>query len=101
MGTNQAKRGNQLAQASLNESKRQYDEQKRKEEKQKAVAMANAVGVRKSGNQAYSNNFAQSTDFTTGTDGGYNVMTAGGTAPIIGSLLSGAGTASSNDTLGG
>ena len=101
MGTNQAKKGNQLAQASLNESKRQYDEQKRKEDKQKAVAMANAIGAKKSSNQAYANNFAQSTDFTTGTDGGYNVLTAGGTPTVIGSLLSGAGTAGSNDTLGG
>jgi hypothetical protein len=101
MGTNQAKRGNQLAQASLNESKRQYDEQKRKEDKQKAVAMANAMGAKKSSNQAYSNNFAQSTDFTTGTNGSYNVLTAGGTPTVIGNLLSGAGTAGSNDTLGG
>ena len=101
MGTNQAKKGNQLAQASLNESKRQYDEQKAKERREKETAMANATGARTSGNRAYANNFSQSTDFTTGANGGYNVITAGGTAPVIGSLLSGAGTMGANDTLGG
>ena len=51
-------------------------------------------------NMAYSNNYSQSTDFTTNNAGqGYSLMTAGGTEPIIGSLL-GAGMGTSN-TLGG
>jgi hypothetical protein len=100
MGSNTAKKGNQLAQASLNESKRQYEEQQEKERKQKETAMANASGSRLSGNRAYANNFAQSTDFTTGTTGpGYSLLTAGGTESVIGSLL-GAGGGMSN-TLGG
>lgn len=100
MGGNSAKKSNQIAQASLNESKRQYEEQKAKEKKQKETAMANASGSRTSGNMAYANNYAQSTDFTTNAAGqGYSLMTAGGTEPIIGSLL-GTGIGTSN-TLGG
>lgn len=97
MGGNPAKKSNAIAQASLNESKRQYEEQKRKEELQKQTAMANATGARQSSNMAYSNNYAQSTDFTTGRGGqGFSLMTAGGTDSIIGSLLGGA-----SNTLGG
>ena len=97
MGGNPAKKSNDIAQASLNESKRQYEEQKRKEELQKQTARANAAGARQSSNMAYSNNYAQSTDFTTGQDGqGFSLMTAGGTESIIGSLLGGA-----SNTLGG
>lgn len=100
MGSNPAKKSNDIAKASLNESKRQYEEQQAKEKKQKEVAMANAAGTRMSGNMAYANNYAQSTDFTTGAGGqGYSIMTAGGTDPIIGSLL-GTGMGTSN-TLGG
>lgn len=97
MGGNPAKKSNAIAEASLNESKRQYEEQKRKEELQKQTAMANAAGARQSSNMAYSNNYAQATDFTTGQGGqGFSLMTAGGTESIIGSLLGGA-----SNTLGG
>lgn len=100
MGGNPAKQGNAIAQASLNESKRQYAEQQAKEKKQKETAMANATGSRISGNMAYANNYAQSTDYTTGAGGqGYNVLTAGGTESVIGSLL-GVSSGMSN-TLGG
>ena len=100
MGGNPAKQSNAIAQASLNESKRQYEEQQAKEKKQKETAMANATGSRISGNMAYANNYAQSTDFTTGAGGqGYNVLTAGGTESVIGSLL-GVSSGMSN-TLGG
>lgn len=100
MGGNPAKQGNAIAQASLNESKRQYEEQQAKERKQKETAMANATGSRISGNMAYANNYAQSTDYTTGAGGqGYNVLTAGGTESVIGSLL-GVSSGMSN-TLGG
>lgn len=100
MGGNPAKKGNAIAQASLNESKRQYEEQQAKERKQKETAMANATGSRISGNMAYANNYAQSTDYTTGAGGqGYNVLTAGGTESVIGSLL-GVSSGMSN-TLGG
>lgn len=100
MGGNPAKQGNAIAQASLNESKRQYEEQQAKEKKQKETAMANATGSRISGNMAYANNYAQSTDYTTGASGqGYNVLTAGGTESVIGSLL-GVSSGMSN-TLGG
>ena len=100
MGGNPAKQGNAIAQASLNESKRQYDEQKRKEQRQKEVAKANATGSRTSGNMAYSNNYTRPTDFSLNANGtGYNIMTAGGTESVIGSLLgTGMGT---SDTLGG
>lgn len=100
MGGNPSKKANSIAQASLNESKRQYEEQKAKERKQKETAMANATGSRLSSNMAYSNNYAQSTDFTTNQAGqGYSVLTAGGTDPVIGSLL-GTSMGMSN-TLGG
>lgn len=100
MGGNPAKQSNAIAQASLNESKRQYEEQQAKEKKQKETAMANATGSRISGNMAYANNYAQSTDYTTGAGGqGYNVLTASGTESVIGSLL-GVSSGMSN-TLGG
>jgi len=96
MGSNTAEQANNIAQASLNESKRQYAEQKATEDAQKARAKANAYGVLTSGSQAYSNQFAQSTDFTTGTNGSYSLLTAGGTQSVIGSLLGG-----QSSTLGG
>lgn len=100
MGGGAAKKANALAQASLNESKRQYEEQQAEKAKKKQAAMANASSGRQSANMAYSNNYSQSTDFTTNNAGqGYSLMTAGGTEPIIGSLL-GAGMGTSN-TLGG
>lgn len=80
-GSSTAQQGNEIAMASLNESKRQYNEQKAKEAAQKNKAQSNAVGSRRSANMAYSNNYSQTTDFTTGQDGG--------TPSILGSLLSG------------
>ena len=85
-----AKQGNAIAQASLKEQKRQYEEQQAKERAKKEAAQSNALGSRKSANMAYSNNFNQSTDFTTGSDGtGYSLLTAGGTPSVIGTMLSG------------
>lgn len=100
MGGGAAKKANTLAQASLNEQKRQYEEQEAEKKRKKETAMANATGSRMSGNMAYSNNYAKSTDFTTGAGGqGYTVLTAGGTDSVIGSLL-GVSSGMSN-TLGG
>ena len=88
------KKGNRLG------DDKQRKKKRKKEKKQKETAMANATGSRISGNMAYANNYAQSTDYTTGANGqGYNVLTAGGTESVIGSLL-GVGTGMSN-TLGG
>lgn len=89
MGSNDAARGNEIAQASLNESKKQYSETKAKENASKASAKANATSVRKSGNESYSNNFTTSTDFTTDSSSAnsYSLLTAGGTQSVIGSLL--------------
>jgi len=96
-----AQQGNAIAQASLNESKRQYNEQKAKEDKKKATAQANAVGSRTSANRAYANNFNQATDFTTGRDGvGYSLLTAGGTPSVISTMLGGGEEATQNTTLG-
>ena len=100
MGGGAAKKANSLAQASLNEQKRQYEAQEAEKKRKKETAMANAAGSRMSGNMAYANNYAQATDYTTGAGGqGYNVLTAGGTESVIGSLL-GVSTGTSN-TLGG
>jgi hypothetical protein len=85
--TKAANTGNAIAQASLDESKRQYEEQEKKKADDKARAKANALGGRTSANRAYANNFAQPTDFTTGHDNSYSLLTAGGTESIIGSLL--------------
>ena len=96
----QAKVGNAIAQASLNEQKRQYEEQKAKEKAKKDAAQSNASGSRRSANMAYSNNFNQATDFTTRGDGtGYSLLTAGGTPSIIGTMLGGA-EQNKNTTLG-
>lgn len=95
MGGNPSEKANTIAQASLDESRRQYAETKAKEDAQKATAKANAGATRISGNMAYSNNYQQATDFTAGQSGTYSLLTAGGTQSIIGDLLG------SNDTLGG
>ena len=96
MGGGAAKKANSIAKASLNEQKRQYAEQEAEKKRKKEEAMANASGSRLSSNMAYSNNYSQATDFTTNQAGqGYNILTAGGTDSVIGSLL---GT---SDTLGG
>ena len=96
MGSGTAKQANKIAQASLNESKRQFAAQQAEISANKSRAKANALGAMTSGNQAYANQFAQSTDYTTGADGTYSLLTSGGTQSIIGSLLGGA-----SDTLGG
>jgi hypothetical protein len=103
MGGDPSKQSNRIAQASLDESRRQYNEQKAQEEAQKATAKANALGARTSTNMAYSNMFQQSTDYTTGTgtDAGYSLLTAGGTPSIIGGLLGMDNLGSNNNTLGG
>ena len=95
-GSSQAKKGNQIAQATLAETKRQYAEQQAEKERNKANAKANAGNVRQSANMAYSNNFQTATDFTSGKDGHYSLLTAGGTESVIADLLGG-----SNSTLGG
>ena len=84
-----AKQGNAIARASLEEQKRQYAEQQAEKQAKKEAAMSNAAGARTSANMAYSNNFAQSTDFTTGQAGNYSLLTAGGTPSIIDSMLGG------------
>ena len=85
-----AKQGNAIAMMQLAEQQRQYNEQKAKEEAKKDAAKSNALGSRQSANMAYSNNFNQATDFTTGSDGtGYSLLTAGGTPSVIGTMLSG------------
>lgn len=85
-----AKHGNAIAEASLREQQRQYAEQQAKERAKKEAAKSNALGSRRSANMAYSNNFSQATDFTTGSDGtGYSLLTAGGTPSVIGTMLSG------------
>lgn len=100
MGGSSAKKGNAIAQASLDESRRQYEEQQAEKAANKAKAKANAFGSRTSANMAYSNNFVQPTDFTTGSDGsGYSLLTAAGTESVIGSLLGGLNQGQ-NNTLG-
>lgn len=87
MGSNPAKQANQIAQASLDESKRQYNEQRAREDEKKATAKANALNSRTSANMAYSNNFQLSTDYTMGREGNYSLLTASGTPSVIGTLL--------------
>ena len=88
-GSSPAKESNKIAQASLNESKRQYEEQKAKEAAQKAAAMSNAAGSRQSANMTYSNNFSGSTNMTGGNQGNYSLLTttAAGTESVIGTLM--------------
>ena len=98
MGSSAAKQSNAIAQASLAESKRQYNEQQAEKEDKKRISKANASGSRRSANMAYSNNLFQPTDFTTGSDGSsFSLLTAAGTPSIIGSLNTVLGT---QDTLG-
>ena len=85
-----AKRGNEIAEASLKEQKRQYNAQRRREKAKEASAKANALGTRTSANMSYANTFNQSTDYGVGLDGSYSLLTAGGTPSVIGDMLSGA-----------
>ena len=90
MAPNPAKRANQIAEKQLELAEQQEADRKKKEreeEQKKADARANATSVRTSANMAYSNNFQVSTDFTTGRDGSYSLLTAGGTPSAINSLL--------------
>ena len=50
MGGNAAKKANNIAAASLEESRRQYREQQAEKERNKEVARANAQGSRRSAN---------------------------------------------------
>ena len=67
-----AKRGNEIAEASLKEQKRQYNAQRRREKAKEASAKANAFGTRTSANMSYANTFNQSTDYGVGLDGSYS-----------------------------
>lgn len=96
--SNSAKRGNAIAEASLKEQKRQYNEQRKREKEKQAAAKSNALGVRTSANRSYANTFNQSTDYGVGLDGGYSLLTAGGTPSVIGDMLS--GTNNKENTLG-
>lgn len=88
MGGNPAKRGNAIAQASLEESRRQYREQQAEKDRQKSAAKANAVGVRKSGTMAYGNNYQASTDLSSGSGSNYSLLeTNYGTASIVGTAM--------------
>jgi len=84
-----AKRGNAIAEASLKEQKRQYNEQRKRDQEKQASAKSNALGARTSANRSYANTFNQSTDYSVGLDGSYSLLTAGGTPSVIGDMLSG------------
>lgn len=89
-GNDAASTGNAIAQASLDESRRQYREQKAKEEAQKARAKANATSVRTSADIAYSNQLQQSTNISAVDQGNYSLIsTAVGTPPVINDLMGG------------
>ena len=89
MGGNPGKTGNAIAQASLDESKRQYNEQKAKEDAQKARAKANAGAVREAGNMSYSNNFQASNNLNVDSSGGSLVQTSFGTPSTVNTLMGG------------
>lgn len=88
-GSSPAEKSNKIAQASLNESKRQYEEQRAREEASKAAAKSNALGSRTSANMSYSNNFSGSSNLTGGNQGNYSLLTntAAGTESVIGTML--------------
>lgn len=80
-GTKVAKQGNAIAQASLDEQKRQYAEQEAEKKRKKDAAQGNALGVRQGANASYSNNFTPSTDYTGGR-GRYSLLAS--TESILG-----------------
>lgn len=97
MGGNPAAAGNAIAQASLDESKRQYNEQKAKEDAQKARAKANATAVRDAGNMSYANNFQTSTNLNADSGSGL-VQTSFGSPSTVNTLMGGN---NQNSLLGG
>lgn len=97
MGGNPAKAGNAIAQASLNESRRQYEEQQAEKERAKATAKANAASVRTSSNQAYANQLQASTNLNASDKNFSLINTSAGSTSILNSLIGG----DQNTTLGG
>lgn len=99
MGGNPAAKGNTIAQASLDESRRQYNEQQERERTQKAKARANAVSVRESDVTAYANNLQQTTNMNASTQQNYSLIsTSVGTPSVLNTLMGGNNQV---DTLGG
>ena len=68
------KKSEAIAQASLAEQKKQYNEQLAKEKKEKATAKANAAASRMSANRAYANTMTSSLDYGVGLSGGYSLL---------------------------
>lgn len=100
MGGNPAAAGNAIAQASLDESKRQYNEQQEKEKAQKARAKANANAVREGANVAYSHSLQQTTNISATDPGQYSLInTAFGTPSVLNTLMGGGDNKA--DVLGG
>lgn len=98
-GGNPAKKANDIAKASLEESRRQYNAQQAEKKRKEAAAKANAFAVRRGGNEAYGNTEAINTDLTLGGAGGnYSLLNMAGTTPVMNDLLSGLGN---NTKLGG
>ena len=97
MGGNPAKAGNAIAQASLNESKKQYDEQQAEKNRAKEAAKANAGAMRTAGNMAYSNQYAAMNDLGGSRQTFSLVSTSGGTTSVLNTLMGG----NQSTTLGG
>lgn len=95
---NTAKEGNALSRQSLEETRRQYNQQQAEKKRKEESAKANAFSIRRGGNAAYGGTESTSTDFTSGAGGNYSLLNMAGTPPTMNDLLSGMG---SNTKLGG
>lgn len=95
---NTAKEGNDLSRASLEESRRQFNQQQAEKKRKEETAKANAFSVRRGGNAAYGSTEQTNTDFTSGMGGQYSLLNMAGTPPVMNDLLSGLGN---NTKLGG
>lgn len=93
-----AAEGNAIARASLDESRRQYNEQQAEKKRKEEAAKANALSLKNSGAAAYGNNDFASTNITGGQAPSYSLLSMAGSAPVFTDMLSGAGV---TDKLGG
>ena len=91
---NTAQQGNAISQASLDESRRQYNEQEAEKKRKKEAAQANALSVRQAGTMAYQGSEFASTNLSMG---GVNYSLLN-TEPAVNGLVSDLGY---SDKLGG
>lgn len=101
MGSNDAAVGNRISQASLEENRRQYNEQQREKDAKKARDKANATANRQGKVFAYEFNQPEGTNVTGGREGNYSLLNANAMATADYAGLMGSAAIGATNKLGG